>query len=185
MNAPPTGPLLGRSGNANPFPTNVAQNTNSNPSQVSVSASLPRFKPGREGLIPLNQEGSRLDFYLKPPTAEQWSAYTHRAKIHKLCNDYQLSGQCSSGDQCHYDHSNLEPDLKHVLRLIVHDYPCGRKGACRIKNCNLGRDILEVTPEALFLKKSKRPKTLVDTWLNSEPQTKTWARVLDAQVGIR
>lgn len=89
-------------------------------------------------MIPLNQDGQRLDFYLKPPNTEHWTAYTHRAKIHKLCNDYQLSGQCSSGDRCHYDHSHLEPELKHVLKLIVHDYPCGRRGSCRLKNCNLG-----------------------------------------------
>lgn len=89
-------------------------------------------------MIPINNEGNRLDFYLKPPNSDQWSAYTQRAKIHKLCNDFQLSGHCTNGLRCHYDHSPLEPDLKHVLKLIVHDYPCGRRGACRVKDCNLG-----------------------------------------------
>lgn len=89
-------------------------------------------------MIPVNRDGHRLDIYLNPPTADMWAAYTQRAKIHKLCNDFQLSGHCNNGLRCHFDHSPLDDDLKSVLKLIVHDYPCGRRGACRLRDCNLG-----------------------------------------------
>ncbi|KAF1356314.1 hypothetical protein BDV97DRAFT_4773 [Delphinella strobiligena] len=138
--SPPQGPsLFGRLSSALDFSAADAQNSNFNPPQgLPASALLPRLTAENENMIPLNQDGNRLDFYLKPPTAEQWNAYTQRAKIHKMCNDYQLTGHCNNGLQCHYDHSPLEPHLKHVLKLIVHDYPCGRRGACRVKGCNLG-----------------------------------------------
>lgn len=104
---------------------------------VSTAALLPRSAPGPDQ-IPVNKDGYRLDVYLEPPSSEDWHAYQTRAKIHKPCNDYQLRGTCHNGPDCGYDHNPMPPELKHVLKVIVHDYPCGRKGACRLANCPLG-----------------------------------------------
>lgn len=92
-----------------------------------------------EGMIPLNQDGHRLDFYRKPMSGDQWNAYQQRSKTRKLCNDWHLKGYCRNGDDCKYDHSSSLPQgLRYVLESLVHDYPCPRRGQCRRKNCFAG-----------------------------------------------
>lgn len=112
--------------------------TANNKPHVPASIVLPRPSPDTADLIPLNKDGLRLDFYLQPPSNTSWSAYQSRKGQQKPCNDFQLNGYCKNAADCVYDHTELTDDLKHVLKTIVHDYPCGRKGNCRLKNCHLG-----------------------------------------------
>ncbi|THW40676.1 hypothetical protein D6D21_06710 [Aureobasidium pullulans] len=108
-------------------------------SHVQPSVALPRQSPENANLVPVNKDGHRLDFYLQTPTSEDWKAYNARVTQQKLCNEHQLKGYCKKGQEsCGFDHSPISDGIKLVLKHMVHDYPCGRKGDCRFKNCNMG-----------------------------------------------
>lgn len=102
------------------------------------SLALPTQK--KPNHIPVNSTGHRLDIWLPPPSSEDWQAYNTRiAQQGKLCNEYQLKGYCiKGGPNCILDHSPIPENVKHVLKHMVHSYPCSRKGTCRRENCNMG-----------------------------------------------
>ncbi|CAG8906196.1 unnamed protein product [Penicillium nalgiovense] len=65
---------------------------------------LPSIKT--EEFIPVNKDGDRIDPYYAHPSPEAFDEYHARAKEHKVCNSYHLSGEC--GDMsCTYDHSDV------------------------------------------------------------------------------
>jgi hypothetical protein len=90
-----------------------------------------------ETMIPLNKDGMRLDTALPRASQEDWGMFNRRVHTHKLCNSYQLTGACPQED-CPFDHKYMEPELLNVLRHVVREYPCTRRGTCRKEQCNKG-----------------------------------------------
>ena len=87
--------------------------------------------------IPVNQYGHRLDTYCPHPTPSAMEEYQRRAKEHKVCNSYHLSGEC--GDMsCQYDHSDVSDTIVDVLRYMLLQHPCPQGGSCRSLKCYLG-----------------------------------------------
>lgn len=98
---------------------------------------LPAMGPKMEEYIPVNEDGDRLDPYYPHPPAAAMEEYHRRAKEHKVCNSYHLSGEC--GDMsCQYDHSDVSDTIIEVLRYILLQHPCPRGGACRSIKCYVG-----------------------------------------------
>ncbi|CAG8068642.1 unnamed protein product [Penicillium olsonii] len=96
---------------------------------------LPSIKT--EEFIPVNKEGDRIDPYYPQPSAEAFEEYHSRAKEHKVCNSYHLSGEC--GDMsCPYDHTDVTNTVIEVLRWMLLQHPCSRSGACRSIKCYMG-----------------------------------------------
>lgn len=103
--------------------------------RTNVSAYLPQ--ESMPGFIPLNRSLQRLDVYVRPPTASEWKAYNTRYQRQKICNAFHVQGNCTTF-ACAFDHSDLEPEAKHVLLYIVKRNPCSKKGDCRKENCDHG-----------------------------------------------
>ncbi|KAH0360493.1 hypothetical protein KCU65_g9384, partial [Aureobasidium melanogenum] len=124
-----------RSATIQAFPPSLPVTSLAHPSRC-----LPMQTSGNANLIPVNSTGHRLDFLLPTPSSEDWKAYNARIAPpnKKLCNEYQLKGYCTKGDSCGWDHSSIPDNIRLVLKHFVHSYPCGRKGNCRLKNCNMG-----------------------------------------------
>ncbi|KAH0345274.1 hypothetical protein KCU81_g4401, partial [Aureobasidium melanogenum] len=124
-----------RSATIQAFPSSLPATSFAHPSSC-----LPKQTPENANLIPINSIGHRLDFLLPTPSSEDWKAYNARIAPpnKKLCNEYQLKGYCTKGDSCGWDHSSIPDNIRLVLKHFVHSYPCGRKGNCRLKNCNMG-----------------------------------------------
>jgi hypothetical protein len=96
---------------------------------------LPSIKT--EEFIPVNKDGDRIDPYYPHPSPEAFDEYHARAKEHKVCNSYHLSGEC--GDMsCTYDHSDVSNVIIDVLRYMLLQHPCSRAGACRSIKCYMG-----------------------------------------------
>jgi hypothetical protein len=96
---------------------------------------LPSIKT--EEFIPVNKDGDRIDPYYPQPTPESFSEYHARAKQHKVCNSYHLSGEC--GDMsCPYDHTDVSNTVIEVLRWMLLQHPCTRAGSCRSIKCYMG-----------------------------------------------
>lgn len=96
---------------------------------------LPSIKT--EEFIPVNKDGDRIDPYYAHPSPEAFEEYHARAKEHKVCNSYHLSGEC--GDMsCMYDHSDVSNVIVDVLRYMLLQHPCTRAGACRSIKCYMG-----------------------------------------------
>ncbi|KAJ5826055.1 hypothetical protein N7474_003193 [Penicillium riverlandense] len=96
---------------------------------------LPSLKS--EEFIPVNKDGDRIDTYCPPPNQEAFEEYHRRAKLHKVCNSYHLSGEC--GDMsCPFDHSDVSDTIIDVLRHMLLQHPCSRGRACRSIKCYLG-----------------------------------------------
>ncbi|KAJ5782332.1 Zinc finger CCCH-type [Penicillium paradoxum] len=96
---------------------------------------LPSIKT--EEFIPVNKDGERIDPYYPHPSPEAFEEYHARAKEHKVCNSYHLSGEC--GDMsCLYDHSDVSNVIVDVLRYMLLQHPCTRAGACRSIKCYMG-----------------------------------------------
>lgn len=90
-----------------------------------------------EEFIPVNKDGQRLDTYCPHPSAQAFDEYQRRAKQHKVCNRYHLSGEC--GDMsCMYDHSDVSDTIIEVIRYMLLQRPCPRSGTCRSIKCFLG-----------------------------------------------
>jgi hypothetical protein len=87
--------------------------------------------------IPINKEGQRLDTYAPPPTQDAFDEYNSRAKKHKVCNRYHLSGECDNV-LCQYDHSQVSDAIIGVLKYFLRQQPCRKGGACRSIKCYLG-----------------------------------------------
>ncbi|KAJ5355945.1 Zinc finger CCCH-type [Penicillium concentricum] len=96
---------------------------------------LPSIKT--EEFIPVNKDGDRIDPYYPHPSPEAFDEYHARAKEHKVCNSYHLSGEC--GDMsCTFDHSDVSNVIIEVLRYMLLQHPCTRAGACRSIKCYMG-----------------------------------------------
>ncbi|KAJ5523007.1 hypothetical protein N7513_003255 [Penicillium frequentans] len=106
-------------------------------SQEVLAATLPTQNLKFEEYIPINKDGDRLDTYCPHPSPEAFAEYHRRAKRHRVCNSFHLSGEC--GDRgCQYDHSHVSNTIIEVLRYILLQHPCSRAGACRSIKCFWG-----------------------------------------------
>ncbi|KAJ9635242.1 hypothetical protein H2199_008729 [Coniosporium tulheliwenetii] len=103
----------------------------------STVPELPSQPPDKEGLIPLNSRGDRLDYFIPPATPGAWQAYTARAKTHKICNKFHIEKNCQNTN-CPFDHKPVEPELIHVMKIILSNRPCPRRGGCRRETCPEG-----------------------------------------------
>ncbi|KAK4989579.1 hypothetical protein LTR66_007028 [Elasticomyces elasticus] len=84
---------------------------------------LPVLQDQREGLIPVNNKGWRLDYVNPPASPEGWYSFTQRTKKHKLCNEHHLRGLCIN-PTCSFDHGYVSPEMLHVLKHVTMNYPC-------------------------------------------------------------
>ncbi|KAJ5544183.1 hypothetical protein N7494_005462 [Penicillium frequentans] len=106
-------------------------------SQEFLAATLPTHSLEFEEYIPINKDGDRLDTYCPHPSPEAFAEYHRRAKRHRVCNSFHLSGECGDMD-CQYDHSHVSNTIIEVLRYILLQHPCSRAGACRFIKCFWG-----------------------------------------------
>ncbi|PWY86767.1 hypothetical protein BO70DRAFT_427773 [Aspergillus heteromorphus CBS 117.55] len=95
------------------------------------------ISPTWQGSIPTNTAGDRIDTYCPIPSSEAWEAYTHRAKIHKPCNNYHLGGDCGNKN-CDYDHTPIDSTSLDVMKHILRQHPCPTGPSCRSLKCYLG-----------------------------------------------
>jgi hypothetical protein len=106
-------------------------------SQEFLFTNLPPMSLKAEDFIAINKDGERIDTYCPHPSADAMDEYHRRAKEHKVCNSYHLSGEC--GDMsCQYDHSDVSDTIVEVLRYILLQHPCPRAGVCRSIKCYMG-----------------------------------------------
>lgn len=101
----------------------------------NISANLPTTTIS--GFIPLNKDGQRLDTYTRPPTQEEWRIYNARFHKRKPCNSFHLQRICTTFD-CPFDHTELEPESRHVLEYVLKCSPCPRRSDCRASDCFYG-----------------------------------------------
>ncbi|KAJ5628138.1 Zinc fingerCCCH-type [Penicillium lividum] len=102
-----------------------------------LTTTLPPQSLKSAEFIPINKDGDRLDPYCPHPSPDAFDEYHRRAKEHRVCNSYHLSGEC--GDMsCQYDHSDVSSTVIEVLRYILLQHPCSKAGACRSIKCYMG-----------------------------------------------
>ncbi|KAE8355673.1 hypothetical protein BDV28DRAFT_162611 [Aspergillus coremiiformis] len=98
---------------------------------------LPRANPKSQEFIAINKDGERIDTYCPMPPPEEWEMYYRRAKRHKLCNKYQLGGECGNFN-CEFDHSPIESACLNVMMYIMRQHLCSKGVGCRSIKCYLG-----------------------------------------------
>ncbi|KAK4965646.1 hypothetical protein LTR66_012107 [Elasticomyces elasticus] len=98
---------------------------------------LPALQDRREGLIPVNNKGWRLDYVNPPASEDDWYSFSQRTKKQKLCNEHHLRGYCTK-PTCSFDHGAVSDEMLHVLRHVTMNYPCSKKGDCRRADCYNG-----------------------------------------------
>jgi hypothetical protein len=106
-------------------------------SSSAITINLPPKCAKTEKFIPLNKFGERLDVYCPRPSEKAFEEYRLRAQQRKVCNSYQLSGQCGRMN-CAYDHGGVSEAVIEVLRYIMLQHPCSRAGSCRSIKCYFG-----------------------------------------------
>ncbi|KAJ5873656.1 Zinc finger CCCH-type [Penicillium subrubescens] len=102
-----------------------------------LSNHLPPMSLKAKKYIAINKDNERLDTYCPCPSADVLDEFHRRAREHKICNSYHLSGECDDLS-CHYDHSTVTEAMVDVLRYILRLHPCPRAGACRSIKCYMG-----------------------------------------------
>ncbi|PKX97242.1 zinc finger CCCH domain-containing protein [Aspergillus novofumigatus IBT 16806] len=100
---------------------------------------LPSIDSTAEKLIPVNKDGDRIDTYCPMPSKAAWETYNRRIKQQKLCNKFNLGGECSDLS-CEFDHStsDVDPACLAVMRYMMRQRPCPRGPQCRSLKCYLG-----------------------------------------------
>ncbi|EME86585.1 uncharacterized protein MYCFIDRAFT_97817, partial [Pseudocercospora fijiensis CIRAD86] len=88
--------------------------------------------------VPVNKDQHRLDPYLELATKEERAAFQARTLRRKICNSFHLTGECTKGDYCIYDHRPIDQGMRNCLKFVARSLPCPRKGACRLSTCFLG-----------------------------------------------
>ena len=103
----------------------------------NISTRLP--KSSLAGLIPINKDHHRIDYFMESPSTKDFALYTASTKAmgRKPCNKLQLTGRCDTLD-CTYNHDSLPPAAVGVIKYMLRSSPCKFKGRCRIKECPLG-----------------------------------------------
>lgn len=103
----------------------------------SPSSEVKPPKEPSEKSIHLNKNDERIDSALPkvPEGAEE--RFRDRTRIKKLCNNFQLQGQCTLYD-CRYDHDPVDPELLLVLRKQCRRLPCVTGWRCRSFDCFYG-----------------------------------------------
>lgn len=107
-------------------------------SNPSVFDSLPRKEDIPEGCVAINHNDYRLDPYIPPISAEIIRNLKARVDKWRVCNSFHLTGSCTAGDRCEYDHSPLEPEFLSALESLARTQPCPRRGPCRLTDCTHG-----------------------------------------------
>jgi hypothetical protein len=103
---------------------------------IRITGRLPAYSRGSPDLIPVNEYGQRLDYYIKLPEPSVRKAFKDRFPPGKrLCGWYQLNGSCHEGSDCDFDHSELNPEFRLVLRHMVRRAPCKVGSTCRRLDC--------------------------------------------------
>lgn len=156
------------------------------PSQNPASR-LPFITASREGLIPINAIGQRLDVQVPKPSDEAQRAF--EALSPKPCNNHQLEGECSR-TQCVYSHEYTTAEIKDIMRRRARVIGCPHGTRCRTKNCFFGHVCIKT---ACLSKKSTQCKLrtgMHDVDLNVEEwvppkddtgnDTRGWDRPVDS-----
>lgn len=89
-------------------------------------------------MIPINNDGHRIDILLPVPTQEDWAEYANFVKVQRPCNDYQLHGTCEEGSECIYSHKTMDARGLDALRYMLRGNACVERGACRKDGCYMG-----------------------------------------------
>lgn len=105
---------------------------------IAAIKTLPAKEDVPADHVAVNKAGFRLDPYLPPTGNEATNRLNSRTRRNRVCNNFHLNGHCPAGDQCPYDHSELEDDLRTALETLARSTPCPRRGTCRDPDCTKG-----------------------------------------------
>ena len=92
--------------------------------------------PGTRVIL-LNGQDQRIDSVLPQPPEAAWRVYFEHVSKHKICNDFNLGGQCNVA-RCIYDHRPVAKDIILVIRHQVRKQACTKGSACRSFDCYYG-----------------------------------------------
>lgn len=123
---------------AGKVPTSTPKKDSNLPSQTpSEPTDLPRTE--KEGMVPVNNAGQRLDTLIPPPSRSQLARFKAHCKVKKLCNAFHLDGGCLQED-CEFDHRPIDQEMQHIVYYFSKLRPCNRNknGTCRRLDCNRG-----------------------------------------------
>jgi hypothetical protein len=101
-------------------------------------AALPKKADIPAGKIVVNSNNHRLDPQLFQVGKDVIDGLHERSLRLRLCNNYQLNGQCDSGPSCKYDHSPIDDGTRLALERLARSLPCSRRGGCRLEFCTSG-----------------------------------------------
>lgn len=99
---------------------------------TAASTALPQNP--RNGFIPINAAGQRLDPVLRMPINKERKTYKSRTRNQGLCTNFYLKGSCRYKN-CRYDHTPINSSLLLILKQKLLDTPCHSAGACRSGDC--------------------------------------------------
>lgn len=105
--------------------------------ELDIASVLPSPSSEKNGLIPVNKDGQRIDTALGQPSEAACEAFRTRTHGHKLCNGHHLMNYCSN-ITCDFDHAPITEEVRLVLRTVARSIPCARKSDCRRANCTKG-----------------------------------------------
>ncbi|RGP77187.1 hypothetical protein FLONG3_4702 [Fusarium longipes] len=96
--------------------------------------SLPKKEDIPDGMVAINSVEDRLDAYLPPPDPDAVKRLRILSQDRRFCNSAQLYNKCDN-ENCEYEHTPIDEDLKPALEHLARSVPCSRRGACRRATC--------------------------------------------------
>lgn len=139
--------------------------------QLRLPGTYPAYEKGHAGDIPINEQGQRLDFAMKfPPKHAREAFHTRTGKA--LCISHHLTGVCSKGDTCRYDHSELDSSTFRVFRYMTKTTPCSHGSECQRVDCVYGH----VCQDTRCLEEL-REKCPLAAFHGVNPQVAAWTKV--------
>lgn len=101
-------------------------------SRIYSSQPPSSMEPRRQGMIPVNILGQRVDPPM--PRLEDQAIERYHSIRPRPCNNMHLFGGCNDPD-CTFDHNPIDEEVLGVMRMQLRFYSCKEKSACRKSGC--------------------------------------------------
>lgn len=105
--------------------------------QVLYQADNAARRKLKQGLIPLDRGGNRVDFSIERPAEKVWTDYysKHCLQKGKPCPSLFNTGKCLEARRCKLDHTKLLDLTAQCFRCVLRRTTCPNRGNCRYLEC--------------------------------------------------
>jgi hypothetical protein len=136
----------------------------------------------KEGLIPINKDGNRIDFLVPTALRGEEKAFNMRNEVHKICLNHHIGTDGCQKMFCPDDHFHVEDKVLRYAVYMLSRQSCRSKDACCRWICGMGHHC----QEELCFKDGKTEKCRIATRMHGiDTVISKWVQPMEVQPGSK